>query len=126
MYGTYSNKDCAAVNSQPFVVLAQPFNFTSTTTSMRKYAGCFLTIIFSLPVTAQKPEELLTNWSRISPIEKIHLHLDRENYLAGESAWFKAYLYSDYQPDTISTTLYLELVNEESVVLSKKVLPILF
>ena len=74
---------------------------------------------------AQKPEQLLTALSEQSPIEKTYLHFDRYNYYAGETAWFKAYLYSDYQPDTISTSLYVELVNEEGVVMHRTVAPVL-
>jgi hypothetical protein len=74
---------------------------------------------------AQSPDEILNRWSASSPIEKIYLHLDRDNYMSGETAWFKAYLYSDYQPDTISTSLYVELLDESSVLLSRKILPIL-
>src|SRR5258705_10837651 len=73
---------------------------------------------------AQKPENILEQWSGRSPIEKVYLHFDRENYIAGETAWFKAYLYSDFAPDTISTTLYVELFNDSSVLISRKVLPV--
>ena len=44
--------------------------------------------------------------------------------MAGETAWFKAYLFSDFLPDTISTTLYVELVNDSSVIVSRKILPV--
>ncbi|HMK27071.1 MAG TPA: hypothetical protein VK483_13660 [Chitinophagaceae bacterium] len=74
---------------------------------------------------AQKPENILDQWSERSPIEKVYLHFDRENYIAGETAWFKAYLYSDFLPDTISTTLYVELFNDSSVMVSRKILPVL-
>lgn len=74
---------------------------------------------------AQKPEQLLSNWSSKSPIEKVYLHIDRDNYIAGETAWFKAYLYSDYLPDTISTSLYVELVNESGTIHSRAIVPVL-
>ncbi|MEQ1678786.1 MAG: hypothetical protein ABL876_18970, partial [Chitinophagaceae bacterium] len=73
---------------------------------------------------AQPPAEILDQWSAKSPIEKAYLHFDRESYLAGETIWFKAYLYSDYQPDVISTTLYVELLRDSVNVLSRSVLPI--
>ena len=73
---------------------------------------------------AQKPEEILNAWSERSPIEKVYLNFDRENYIAGETAWFKAYLYSDYLPDTISTTLYVELLNDSFLVISRKIFPV--
>jgi len=97
----------------------------STTTSMRKHLLQLLPALFLfLTARGQKPEDMLTRWSERSPIEKTYLHFDRDNYLAGETAWFKAYLYSDYQPDTISTSLYVELLNESAVVISRKVLPV--
>jgi hypothetical protein len=92
---------------------------------MRKYLLLFFSLfVIFLTALAQKPEESLIRWSERSPIEKTYLHFDRDNYLAGETAWFKAYLYSDYQPDTISTSLYVELVNDATVVISRKILPV--
>ena len=87
----------------------------------------FLILLFSgLTVAAQKPEDLLNSWSEKSPVEKVYLHFDRDNYLAGETVWFKAYLYSDFYPDTISTTLYVELLNASSVMVSSKTLPVIY
>lgn len=85
------------------------------------FYGFFL---FSSIGNSQKPEELLNQWYKKSPIEKVYLHFDRDNYLAGETLWFKAYLYSDYQPDTISSVLYVELFNGSSAVVGKKILPV--
>ena len=84
---------------------------------------CLLLFVYSSGL-AQKPEDILQQRSERSPIEKVYLHFDRENYMAGETAWFKAYLYSDFYPDTISTTLYVELLNDSSVILSRKILPV--
>jgi hypothetical protein len=80
---------------------------------------------FSLS-SAQQPDEVLIKWSEQSPIEKVSLHLDREIYLAGETIWFKAYLFSEFLPDTISTSLYVELVDENSKIIIRKVYPVFF
>ncbi len=85
--------------------------------------GLFLFVFFG--GFAQKPEDILQQLSERSPIEKIYLHFDRDNYMAGETAWFKSYLFSDYFPDTISTSLYVELLNDSSVIISRKILPVL-
>jgi hypothetical protein len=85
----------------------------------------FFALCISLSARAQKPEQLLNTWSSKSPIEKTYLHLDRDNYIAGETAWFKAYLYSDYLPDTISTSLYVELVNDIGTVHIRAIVPVL-
>ncbi len=76
--------------------------------------------------SAQQPAELLNEWASRSPIEKTYLHLDRDNYFAGETVWFKAYLYADFYPDTISTTLLVELTNNAATVIAKKVLPVIY
>ncbi|HMU45340.1 MAG TPA: hypothetical protein PKC72_03180 [Chitinophagaceae bacterium] len=81
---------------------------------------------FSQNLKAQEPAELLNTWANATPIEKIYLHLDRENYIAGSVVWFKAYLYSDFYPDTISTSLYVELLSSRSTIILKKVFPVLF
>ncbi len=90
----------------------------------KSFFSAFALFLF-LQGRAQKPEESLINWAEKHPIEKIYLHLDRENYIAGETAWFKAYLYSDYQPDTISTSLYVELLNENGTLLNRSIVPVL-
>lgn len=93
---------------------------------MKKRTGTiFFTFFICLLSQAQKPEQLLSNWSAKSPIEKVYLHFDRDNYIAGETAWFKAYLYSDYQPDTITTSLYTELINEAGTVISRAIVPVM-
>ncbi len=90
----------------------------------KKLLLLFCILLFCLAGEAQKPDELLSRWSEKSLIEKVWLHFDRDNYLAGETAFFKAYLYSDYQPDTISTSLYVELYNQSSEMLSRQILPV--
>lgn len=92
----------------------------------RKLLFIFFVQFIYLCSKAQEPEEILNRWSDQLPIEKIYLHLDRDSYLAGENIWFKAYLYSDNLPDTISTTLYVELLNESSAILSRTILPVFF
>jgi hypothetical protein len=89
--------------------------------------SCILSIAaFHQSIMAQAPVSQLESWSAQSPIEKAYLHTDRENYLAGEIIWFKAYLLSEFLPDTISTTLYTELVDANAVPIVKKAHPIQF
>jgi hypothetical protein len=82
-------------------------------------------LITTLVANAQSPQEKLAKWVDSQPIEKIYLHLDRQNYVAGQTAWFKAYLLSDYLPDTISTNLYVELLDSSAHLIDRRILPIL-
>lgn len=81
-------------------------------------------LLLYLSGSTQNPEKILTDWSDKSPIEKVYLHTDRENYIAGESVWFKAYLSADFYPDTISTTLYVELLSDSSKTIDRKIVPV--
>lgn len=92
---------------------------------MKKILLFLFVLIFSFSLAqAQKPYELLTKWSSRSPIEKVYLHFDRDNYIAGQTIWFKAYCWSNYGADTISSNLYVELSNDAGTMISRAVLPV--
>lgn len=106
---------------------------------MRKNAGLsfslpvlLVTLFFSAPVKAQtQPVYLLNQAGQIKalmdtvsknmPVEKIYLHLDKSNYLAGDTLWFKAYLVEGpyLLPSEKSGIFYIELVNFENKVLKR-------
>lgn len=73
---------------------------------------------------AQDPGQNLNKWSLLNPIEKAHLHLDRQSYFSGQTIWFKGYLVSEYAPSIKSTTLYVEFLNNQGGIISRKVLPV--
>ena len=56
--------------------------------------------------------------------EKIHLHLDKDIYLPGETIWFKAYLFYNNQPSFLSTNFYLAVYDDEGKLLHQKHYPI--
>lgn len=92
---------------------------------MRKKIFAIFALFFFLHESyCQKPVEALNNFSDRSPIEKVYLQLDRDAYAVGETAWFKAYMYSEFMPDTISTNLFLELADDSSHIVSRQVFPI--
>jgi len=65
------------------------------------------------------------NLNNSLPGEKVFLHLDRPNYMQGDTIWFKAYSWFGYEQlaDTVSKVLYAELLNpKDSIELKKKLL----
>ena len=56
------------------------------------------------------------------PGEKVFLHLDRPNYMQGDTIWFKAYSWFGYDQiaDTVSKVLYVDLLNPEGKIELKK------
>jgi len=92
----------------------------------KKLIAVILILSVTSTANAQKPENLLDKWAAKSPIEKVYLHMDRDIYRAGETAWFKAYLYSEFFSDTISTSLYVELLDNSSKLVTQKIAPVIY
>ncbi|MFV0604611.1 MAG: hypothetical protein ACK5NK_02105 [Niabella sp.] len=84
----------------------------------------FVCISNFLLLNAQSLEKNLEQWQESNPIQKAYLQLDRENYFAGQTIWFKAYYMSDFLPSAKNSTLFVELLNNQSQVILKKVLPV--
>ena len=79
-----------------------------------KSADPFLTLL-------KKLEEFTKRY----PTEKVHLHLDKPYYAAGDNIWFKAYVADGRtsQPTSESKILYVELVNETDSISKQLRLP---
>jgi hypothetical protein len=56
---------------------------------------------------------LLTQYTLKVPQEKVYLHLDKPYYMAGETMWFKGYLFNaiSHSIDSVSRVLYVDLVD---------------
>ena len=81
--------------------------------------------VLNLPAKGQTPDENLTRWHQENPIEKVYLQLDRKDYFAGQTSWFKAYFLSDFLPSSRNSTLFTELLSPNGKVITQKILPVL-
>ncbi len=63
----------------------------------------------------------LDNYATAKPIEKVHLHLDRQLYFPGDTIWFKAYLViGEYHKlSALSGILYAELIDPKDSVIKR-------
>lgn len=63
-------------------------------------------------------------FQKLPPQQKVYLHLDKHEYFSGDKIWFKAYIVNadTHIPDTIETTLFVELLNNNGTLISKKIL----
>ena len=89
--------------------------------------GTILLLIISAGFRNMCAQDFISNlekWHKRDPIEKTYLQLDRENYFAGQTIWFKAYFMADFLPSASNSTLFVELLNNQSQVVIKKVLPV--
>jgi hypothetical protein len=99
---------------------------------MNKYR-CLLPIVlpFLFPVLlraqvaqGQKLDSMMTIYANNYPQEKIHVHFDKKIYNAGETIWFKAYIFSGADPSIYSKNFYAELSDASGAILQRKVYPI--
>ena len=60
------------------------------------------------------------------PQEKIHVHLDKPYYAIGDDIWLKVYLLNSQtsEPSTISSVVYVELINEKDSLKQQLKLPV--
>lgn len=81
---------------------------------MKKGITLLVTSYFILlcHLPAQKYEEALKKMAALHPSENIYMQLDKDNYVAGEIIWFKAYLMNNGKPGGLSSNLFVQLVNE--------------
>ena len=92
---------------------------------MKKF--CFATLVFLLSafhLAAQKIDSALSIIATQFQPEKIYIHYDKDYYVAGESIWFKAYLYSDGKPSGTSNNFYVQLTDSKGSIVSNKKYPV--
>ena len=85
----------------------------------------FIQILTCISLSAQKIESTINLYSENLPVEKIHIHFDKEIYLPGETVWFKAYVFEENMPSQRSTNFYISLYNDKGKALQQKIYPII-
>ena len=73
----------------------------------------------------QSPVDALTKYYNNYPEEKIYLWFNKTAYVAGETIWFKAYVFSGYDLAYISSSLFVELYDAQKKLIGTKLLPII-
>lgn len=78
-------------------------------------------------ITANFLKERLQQQLEKTPIEKVHLHLDKPYYMVGDDVWYKAYVLDDGNsiPSLISGILYLDLMDQKNTLVKTLKLPLL-
>lgn len=89
-----------------------------------KLMVALLAITSTHPVSGQDFVTRLETWNEKNPIEKTYLQLDRDTYFSGQTLWFKAYFLSGFLPSAANSTLFVELLNNQSALVIKKIVPV--
>lgn len=84
-----------------------------------------LCIISFFSANAQGLDSMIKVYSEQVPDQKVHVHFDKDVYVAGETIWFKAYLFSGFSLAGNSKNFYAELIDNKGNVLQRKVYPVI-
>jgi hypothetical protein len=76
-------------------------------------------------LNAQHIDSVLDRLDKDYTQEKLYLQFDRSIYNAGETIWFKAYLFSGINLSLISKTMYAELVDDKGNIIQRITAPVL-
>lgn len=86
------------------------------------YAPLVFAFIVTTAFTFSQEGETLTErilaklekYRRVTPQEKVYLHFDKPYYMAGETMWFKGYLFdgTTHKIDSVSRVTYVDLIDE--------------
>jgi len=92
----------------------------------KRFYFLFLLLIACSASFSQVIDSLLALQRKTDPQEKIYVQFDKNYYNAGETIWFKAYLFAGIDPSETSKNFYAELLDEQGNLLSQKTAPIVF
>jgi hypothetical protein len=100
-------------------------NFTKYRSILKKYllATSYLLLVSGESLSQDKIRSALDSLQKY-PEEKIYLFYNKSQYLAGETIWFSAFLFSWYDLSPYSTNLFVELFDKEKNVLVSKTFPV--
>lgn len=67
----------------------------------------------------------LNKYIRALPPEKVYIHFDKSYYSAGETIWFKTYLFdgSTHDTDTLSQVVYVDFISNGKILAQKQLRP---
>lgn len=81
-------------------------------------------IISFFSIKAQVVDSMIKVYADQVPEQKAYVHFDKDLYMAGETIWFKAYLFSGFSLAGNSKNFYAELINDKGIVMQRKVYPV--
>ncbi|TDH23351.1 hypothetical protein EXU57_17930 [Segetibacter sp. 3557_3] len=91
---------------------------------MPRFCLVVLTCLLYSTMYAQSPDSMMRVYADEIPHEKIHVQFDKGVYRAGETIWFKAYVFAGYQPSLTSKNFFAELIDPGGNVLQRKTYPV--
>ncbi len=91
---------------------------------MPRFCLVVLTCLMFVTLYGQSPDSMMRVYADEIPQEKIHVQFDKGVYRAGETIWFKAYVFAGYQPSIASRNFFAELIDKSGKVVQRKTYPV--
>jgi hypothetical protein len=93
---------------------------------IQKVLSLFIFIMCFIPaaIQAQKLDSMMQIYSERFPQEKLYLQFDKNAYNPGERIWFKAYLFTGFDPSPYSKNLYTEIYDAYGNLIVRNASPI--
>ena len=97
------------------------------TNTSKKLLSLLIFLLFTAArsVSQQSPVDALNKYYNEYPEEKIYMWFNKTAYLAGETIWFKGYVFSGYDLSFISSSLHVEFYDAQKKLITTKLLPII-
>ncbi len=83
-----------------------------------------LFILSAGTASAQPSDALMKTLNEKMVVEKIYIQYDKDNYVAGETVFFKAYLLHNGSPSLLSNNFFLQFLNSNGQIIRNLQLPI--
>ncbi len=80
-------------------------------------------LLISISSYSQVIDSMIKIYAEEIPQQKAYMHFDKGVYRAGETVWFKAYVFAGYQPATNSKNFFAELIDKDGSILQRKIYP---
>ncbi len=92
---------------------------------MKRLLSLLLLVFILNTAYTQSVDSMMQVYAQLYPQQKIHLHLDKPVYRAGETIWFKGYLFEGFSPAISSSNFYAEMIDANGKIIERKVYPII-
>jgi hypothetical protein len=92
----------------------------------RKHLSLWLFAVILVPclAVAQKIDSMMQVYAEKFPQEKAYLQFDKRVYNPGETIWYKAYVFTGFDPSPYSKNFYVELYDASGNLLQRKTSPL--
>src|SRR4249919_3921505 len=92
----------------------------------RKVFSFFLSLICFIPFcsSAQMIDSMMKVYAERFPQEKLYLQFDKKAYNPGDRIWYKAYLFTGFDPSPFSKNFYAELYDASGNLIIRNTAPL--